>query len=267
MALASPSSALLLHLLSGVPRRPPSLQVLLRNARVLRLVLGDAPHELGVLARTQQVRKGLVVRDDNELEVLLVAASHHDAAQRLGQARRVLCVQVGGGLVEGEDAAVEAERLGQCQADDEAGQHLLARTAAAAHLQLSPATVHHHPVVVGPGAVLVRLDLYVVNVLAAVRLLPQLLDDLVDVAHLGGVVAQQRLLQGLVILVQVLNCVLGGLDTQPHLVELGLNLVVLGCGQVLLGALHRLLLRCRLPPQHISLAPHSVPLRSQSFVL
>jgi hypothetical protein len=41
---------------------------------VLRLVLGDAPQVVGVLARAYLRRKGLVVRDDDELEVLLRAA-------------------------------------------------------------------------------------------------------------------------------------------------------------------------------------------------
>ena len=76
--------------------------------------------------------------------------------------------------------------------------HLLASTAAASHIQLGTAADHSHPVVVAAlPRLCIRLDLYVVNVLIAVRLLPQLLDDLIDVRHLGGVEGQQRLLQGL----------------------------------------------------------------------
>ncbi len=53
-------------------------------------------------------------------------------------------VQVGGGFVERQDAAVEAEGLRERQADDKAGQHLLARAAAAAHLQLGAPTARAH---------------------------------------------------------------------------------------------------------------------------
>ena len=52
----------------------------------------------------------------------------------------------------------------------------------------------------GRGVTLgVGLDLDVVDVLVAVRLLPELLDNLVDVRHLGRVERQQRLLQRLAV--------------------------------------------------------------------
>ena len=53
-------------------------------------------------------------------------------------------VQVGGGLVERDDAAVGAERLCEGEADDEGGEHLLAGRAAAAHVHLSLVLHHHH---------------------------------------------------------------------------------------------------------------------------
>lgn len=53
------------------------------------------------------------------------------------------------------------------------------------------------PVVVGPSTICICPDLDVVNVLASVCLLPQFLDNLVDVCHLGGVECQQRLLKSL----------------------------------------------------------------------
>lgn len=68
--------------------------LLLREVRVLRLVLGDAPQEVGVLPRADQVREALVVRDDDELEVLLLLARVHDRAQRLRQRPAVLCGHV-----------------------------------------------------------------------------------------------------------------------------------------------------------------------------
>jgi hypothetical protein len=78
-----------------------------------------------LLAGADGVREALVVGDDDELEVLLFPARQHDGAQRLGQAGRVLRIQVGRRLVQRKDAAVEAEGLRQRQADDQAGQHLL----------------------------------------------------------------------------------------------------------------------------------------------
>ena len=60
--------------------------------------------------------------------------------------------------------------------------HLLSSTAPAPHVQLSTPTDHDHPVVVAAlPRLCVCLHLDVVDVLVAVRLLPQLLDDLVDV--------------------------------------------------------------------------------------
>ncbi len=60
--------------------------------------------------------------------------------------------------------------------------YLLSSTAAASHVQLSSPTDHDYPVVVAALPTLcISLHLDVVNVLVAVRLLPQLLDDLVDV--------------------------------------------------------------------------------------
>ena len=60
--------------------------------------------------------------------------------------------------------------------------HLLAGTAAAAHVQLRPAVVHHHAVVVATlPRLCIRLHLDVIDVLVAVRLLPHFFDDFVDV--------------------------------------------------------------------------------------
>ena len=76
--------------------------------------------------------------------------------------------------------------------------YLLASTAAASHVQLSTAADHNHAVIVAALSTLcIRLYLDVVNVLNTVCLLPQLLDNLVDVGHLGGVESQQSLLKRL----------------------------------------------------------------------
>ena len=75
--------------------------------------------------------------------------------------------------------------------------HLLACAASASHVKLSSTSKHNHPIVVAACCVSICFDLDVVNVLVAVRLLPQLLDDLVDVSHLGSVERQQSLLKRL----------------------------------------------------------------------
>ena len=74
--------------------------------------------------RCCSIHEPLVVSDDNHLEVGLLVAVVHEAPESKGEALRVGGVQVGGGLVQGQDAAVEAERLGQGQADDGARQDL-----------------------------------------------------------------------------------------------------------------------------------------------
>ncbi len=77
--------------------------------------------------------------------------------------------------------------------------HLLAGGAAASHVEFGAACDHGDAVVVGACGPMVGVgrDLDVVDVLVAVRLLPQLLHDLVYVRHLGRVERQQRLLQRL----------------------------------------------------------------------
>ena len=56
-------------------------------------------------------------------------------------------IEVGGGLVEGNDAAGGGECLGQGQPDDERGQHLLTSRAPATHVHLRAVLHHHHPAV------------------------------------------------------------------------------------------------------------------------
>lgn len=122
---------------------------------------------------SDEVGELLVMRDDDELEVLLLPPCHHNGPQGLRQAGGIVCtqkrtavgesrrrftfqiedvlvcttstcIQVGGGLIQRQDAAVEAEGLRQRQADDKAGQHLLPGGATPAHLQLGPTAVHDH---------------------------------------------------------------------------------------------------------------------------
>ena len=60
---------------------------------VLVLVLGDPPHVVGVVPRTNEVGKLLIVSDDHQLKVLLVLSARHDGLQSLSEGGRVLTEQ------------------------------------------------------------------------------------------------------------------------------------------------------------------------------
>ena len=130
--------------------------------------------------------------DDHQLEVPLRRALVNDVRQSGGEALDVLAVEVGGGLVQGDDAAVCGECLGQRQSDDEAGQHLLAGGAAAPHVQLSLVLDHDDAVAVdlplvrpaAHGVVVRGPDLDPVDIIAFVSALPKLPNDLVNAIHL-----------------------------------------------------------------------------------
>lgn len=106
------------HLLTAHPLAHASadgdsfVNVFALDVRVLVIILGDAPIIVGVLPLPQQLRKVHVVRDDDELEVLLVAAAVHDVDEAARQAVGVWSVQVGRGLVQREDAAGEGRVIG-----------------------------------------------------------------------------------------------------------------------------------------------------------
>jgi hypothetical protein len=64
--------------------------------------------------------------------------------KRVGEALHVVAVEIGGRLVQGEDAAVKAERLRKRQTDDERGEYLLSSAASPAHVELSVTFQHHN---------------------------------------------------------------------------------------------------------------------------
>ena len=55
-----------------------------------------------------------VMCDDDQLEVLLLSSGHHDVAQSLCQAGAVLSIQICGGLIQCQDATIQAESFRQC---------------------------------------------------------------------------------------------------------------------------------------------------------
>lgn len=114
---------------SAAPRR---LSVKLRDGHLLdgrvdlaaRRLLGDAVVVVAVARGAEALDELLVVRDDDELEVLLLLAVLDHLVQRGGEGLGVGRVEVGRRLVERQDAAVDAKRLGEGEPDDEAGEHL-----------------------------------------------------------------------------------------------------------------------------------------------
>ena len=119
--------------------------------------------------------KYLVVSDDQKLEVLLSRArfdySTHiyiiyfnslnrqfnqmkDESVRIlldesaGQTLDVFPVEIGGRLVQGQNARVETERFGKRQSNDDAGEHFLTSRATTAHVQLRFALDQTHTIVV-----------------------------------------------------------------------------------------------------------------------
>mmetsp|Transcript_31054 Transcript_31054/g.101477 ORF Transcript_31054/g.101477 Transcript_31054/m.101477 type:complete len:799 (+) Transcript_31054:193-2589(+) len=198
---------------SAAPRR---LSVKLRDGHLLdgrvdlaaRRLLGDAVVVVAVARSAEALDELLVVRDDDELEVLLLLAVLDHLVQRGGEGLGVGRVEVGRRLVERQDAAVDAKRLGEGEPDDEAGEHLLPRGAAAAHVEQVVTLAHHHAVRVLARArvgvpLVLGLDLDPVDVGALVGLVPQLLGRAVDLLHLCLVEADQRAVERLVVAVEV----------------------------------------------------------------
>jgi hypothetical protein len=94
-------------------------------------------------------------------------------------------VQVGGGLVEGQDVRGGREGLGEGHADDDGGQHLLPHGTPALHLYILSVLLHDNTVAIATVAFLCdRVDLDELDILAVVDLLPDIVEDLVDLVHL-----------------------------------------------------------------------------------
>ena len=85
-----------------------------------RRLLGDAVVVVAVARGAEALDELLVVRDDDELEVFLLLAVLNHLVQRGGEGLGVGRVEVGRRLVERQDAAVDAKRLGEGEPDDEA---------------------------------------------------------------------------------------------------------------------------------------------------
>mmetsp|Transcript_13480 Transcript_13480/g.34566 ORF Transcript_13480/g.34566 Transcript_13480/m.34566 type:complete len:311 (-) Transcript_13480:1131-2063(-) len=193
----------------------------------------------GVLGAADELHKLLVMRDDDKLEVRLVAPTLDDLIERSSERLDVGTVEVRRRLVEGEDAAVDAERLGERQPDHERGEHLLARRAAAAHVEHRVALLHHDSVrllasAVGRLAVVLSLDLDAIDVGALVRLVPQLSDRLVDIRHLGLVELHQRRVERLVVPVEVVDGHRDRLVFDELLAVLAVDVLVHPVGELLL---------------------------------
>jgi hypothetical protein len=89
------------------------------NEALLVLVSAHTPIHVSVVGTVHFPEELLVMRDDKKLEVCLFAADLDDLGQRLCKALDVLLVEVGRGLVEGDESAVGAEAFREGEADDD----------------------------------------------------------------------------------------------------------------------------------------------------
>mmetsp|Transcript_17905 Transcript_17905/g.42479 ORF Transcript_17905/g.42479 Transcript_17905/m.42479 type:complete len:235 (+) Transcript_17905:411-1115(+) len=182
------------------------------------------------------------MRDHDELEVGLLLPRLDDVVDGRCEGFDVSRVEVGGRLVEGEDAAVEAEALRQRQPDDERGKDLLPGGAAATHVKARVALGHDDAVALLARAcrglaLVLAVDLNAVDVGPLVGLVPELLDALIDALHLATVELHQGAVERLVVVVEVLNSEVRRLALDQLLPMLVVHLAVLILLQVLLGAL------------------------------
>mmetsp|Transcript_10613 Transcript_10613/g.34835 ORF Transcript_10613/g.34835 Transcript_10613/m.34835 type:complete len:492 (+) Transcript_10613:211-1686(+) len=242
-------------------------------------VFADAPVVLAKLALAEAFGELEVVRDDDQLEVGLPASRLHDFREGVGERVGVWGVEVGGGLVEGQDAAVQAKGFCQGEADDEAREYFLAGGASASHLELCIAAAHDDAVVVGPPAhlaarALVANDGDGFDVLPAVRLLPELLDDFVDFRHLGAVKRHERLVERGVVLVEVGVGELGGAHLEERFFELVVDVretrvreLLAVFAQVLLVHLHRAARDVVLVASLVVLAPRTLHFGAQPLLV
>lgn len=150
----------------------------------LAVVTADAEVVVEHVLLAEPTQEVFVVRDDDQLEVLLLpfldqaVGAHrdddddsatvsiarevaHSLSKRSSQRINIVLVQIRRRLVERQNAAVRAERVGQGQSDDDAREHLLAGRAPATHVHLDRILDHADAVVVRLAvavALWVRLD-------------------------------------------------------------------------------------------------------------
>jgi len=121
------------------------------------------------------LKEFFVVRDDNQLEIRLLPSCSDDVVERLGKGPGVVMVEIRRRLVQRNEPTVDAKALGQREADDDAGQHLLSRAAPASHVHFRLLFDHAHPVVVrsvAAGGFIVRTDQDRVHVRTLIGFLP-----------------------------------------------------------------------------------------------
>ena len=169
------------------------------NHRVLLLILVHSPVIISTLMMAQQLHEFFVMRNDDQLKVALHPAIGNNPMEKdeihgtivlgegVGKTLNVVVVEIGGGLIQGKDAAVDAKGFGQCQSYDQASQDPLSRTGSSPHVQLRVALDHHHTIIVGSGApssIMISPDLDRVNVSALIGVCPYFANNFVDFIHL-----------------------------------------------------------------------------------
>ena len=143
--------------------------------------------EVGALHELEEL---LIVRDDDQLKVRLLLPCSDDIVEGLGQRSNVVPIKVCRWLVQRDEAAIDPEALGQGQANNDTGKHLLSRAAPTSHVHFNVRLDHADPVVVcsvAAGRSTVGADQDRIDIRALICPPPKFLDDPIDLFHLNAV--------------------------------------------------------------------------------
>mmetsp|Transcript_19969 Transcript_19969/g.50704 ORF Transcript_19969/g.50704 Transcript_19969/m.50704 type:complete len:320 (-) Transcript_19969:2300-3259(-) len=200
-------------------------------------VFGHTPKVVSMVAFAEHLYKLLVVCNHKQLEVLVILSGFKQSAKSLGQTLNVSTIQRERGLIQSQNATVQTEGFSQRKANDQGGQHLLASTAAASHIQLNSIFEHDNTIVVrsSSGRRLLGTDLDRIDVTTLVDGLPEFFDDFVDLTHLLRVELHQCTLQGLLILLEIAGSKTAHLNFDQHALILLLNVAKCGTFQPFSG--------------------------------
>mmetsp|Transcript_33713 Transcript_33713/g.77803 ORF Transcript_33713/g.77803 Transcript_33713/m.77803 type:complete len:281 (+) Transcript_33713:80-922(+) len=181
-------------------------------------IVGLLPKELKILLRHAHPRQSLqllfhhqhkifVVRDHHQLKVSLNAPVGYNLRQGLRQPHLIFVIQVGRRFVQGHHAAVDAERLGQGQADDDASQNPLAGAAASSHVDFGVSLRHDHPIVVGSrgpsSRFLARHQFDTVDIFSSICQCPKFLDNFINIFNFHTMILKKRLIHTFIKFIQI----------------------------------------------------------------
>jgi hypothetical protein len=136
------------------------------------------------------------MRDDDQLEIPAVFSALHQVTLELSQFLNIIPIQIGRGLIQGQNPTISPKGFGQCYPNYNTTQDLLPETAPAAHFQLSAIFIDVNNFIAEQfpyTATLNRLGPYENSfyIIARISLGPELFDPLVNFFHFVRVVFDQ----------------------------------------------------------------------------